>query len=233
MAGGRMTLVGKGHKQSVKPVNVHIVKGKRSLASKVPSKMPKKMRVKLPYTAQISMGNGTLTAEKYIFRMNSLLDPDLTDTGNQPAGFDEYAALYECYKVLNSSIEVTWYAPINSATSGAMVLTVAPTTDPSPTNRNAAGVLVLNRVKHAFCGPSDGSHGIKTVRNKGAPYTVLGLKKDVLELSALNAANPAQQAYWWINLAIADASTAVITTDLIVKVVYDVEFTDRIDLSLS
>lgn len=40
------------------------------------------------------------------FRLNSVYDPDLSGTGNQPVGFDQWAAFYNKYRVLSTDVEI-------------------------------------------------------------------------------------------------------------------------------
>lgn len=40
------------------------------------------------------------------FKLNSIFDPDLTGSGNQPLGRDTYANIYDYYKVLETHVEV-------------------------------------------------------------------------------------------------------------------------------
>jgi len=47
----------------------------------------------------------------YIFRANSLFDPDFTGTGAQPLGFDQMAAMYNRYTVTNAQIRVVFSNP--------------------------------------------------------------------------------------------------------------------------
>ncbi len=51
------------------------------------------------------------TGSEYVFRLNSLYDPDLTGTGHQPYGFDQFAALYSRYKVDRVHIDVLFTTP--------------------------------------------------------------------------------------------------------------------------
>lgn len=58
----------------------------------------------------------------YIFRLNSLYDPNETSTGHQPYGFDQLAALYRNYKVNAVLINVQFYDPSADGTVVAMEL---------------------------------------------------------------------------------------------------------------
>lgn len=50
--------------------------------------------------------NPTLITGLQQFKINSIYDPDLTGSGNQPLGRDTYAAIYDYYKVLEVDIKV-------------------------------------------------------------------------------------------------------------------------------
>ena len=57
---------------------------------------PDQLVVKLKYTDQINLTN-IVGYGSYVYRMNSLFDPDLTGSGHQPLGFDQYAQLYRSF----------------------------------------------------------------------------------------------------------------------------------------
>jgi len=77
---------------------------------------PEKIITTLRYTEALSIANTGGVSGK-VFRMNSLYDPNFTDTGHQPLYFDQYAAIYAKYRVLSSKIKVT-FSPSTSDTEG-------------------------------------------------------------------------------------------------------------------
>ncbi len=77
--------------------------------------VPRKRRLQMRYVDQVYL-NGTAAAGgrvNYIFRANSIYDPDYTGTGHQPMGHDTYAALYNHYSVRRSAIRVTLQPTLN------------------------------------------------------------------------------------------------------------------------
>jgi len=56
----------------------------------------------------------------HTFRANSLFDPDFSETGHQPLGFDEIKDMYEEFHVIGSKIKVTFFE--GSATTGVPLL---------------------------------------------------------------------------------------------------------------
>jgi hypothetical protein len=68
--------------------------------------------VELPYVwtnhGSVTGGNPnpvTITGLQQ-FKLNSIYDPDLTGSGNQPTGRDTYAAIYDYYKVLETDVRM-------------------------------------------------------------------------------------------------------------------------------
>lgn len=59
---------------------------------------PDRVIVRLPYvnTANVSSG---LTLYDQVWNLNSIYDPDQTNAGHQPRGFDQWAAIYNRYRV--------------------------------------------------------------------------------------------------------------------------------------
>lgn len=72
---------------------------------------PNKIITKLRYAFTQSTGPlSNETPVDYVFRMNSIQDPDFTGTGHQPLWHDTYSTIYETYRVLGSRLVVS-FAP--------------------------------------------------------------------------------------------------------------------------
>lgn len=70
--------------------------------------IPDKLIVKLKYVETLTLGDTTTSFVQYLFRANSVYAPNATSPGHQPLYFDQYAELYNSYKVLKSAIKVTY-----------------------------------------------------------------------------------------------------------------------------
>ena len=75
--------------------------------------VPDKRRVRMRYFFQFTLDISTV-GNDYNFRANGCIDPDVTGTGHQPRGFDQYATLYDRYVVTSSKIRVHGYSTANS-----------------------------------------------------------------------------------------------------------------------
>lgn len=64
--------------------------------------------VKLRYASTITLdpGAGTLVYHDYL--ANGMYDPDVTSTGHQPMGFDQWMAFYDHFKVIGSKCSVNF-----------------------------------------------------------------------------------------------------------------------------
>lgn len=72
--------------------------------------VPKKQLVELTYCADIKVPNIGETTAPYMFRLNSLFDPNYTATSglpdHQPRGRDQWATLYRRYCVVGAKVKV-------------------------------------------------------------------------------------------------------------------------------
>jgi len=69
---------------------------------------PKTTAVKLRYIDSFSLNPLAATLSTYVFRANSVFDPNLTGVGHQPSNFDMWANLYNHYMVIGSKITATF-----------------------------------------------------------------------------------------------------------------------------
>lgn len=71
--------------------------------------MPPRKLVELRYRDYVAMGSiVTGAATVYVFRLNSIFDPDRTGTGHQPYGHDTLALMYNRYRVNAVKYKVTF-----------------------------------------------------------------------------------------------------------------------------
>lgn len=56
------------------------------------------------YSCNISLDPSSVVAVSHVFRANSIFDPDLSGTGHQPYGHDQYQAIYKYYRVKKAII---------------------------------------------------------------------------------------------------------------------------------
>jgi len=68
---------------------------------------PKQNTVQLRYCTEIQLVESLGTLDLHAFRANGIWDPDVTGTGHQPLGRDQWTDFYNHYKVIGSKIHVT------------------------------------------------------------------------------------------------------------------------------
>jgi hypothetical protein len=83
---------------------------------------PTCLPVKLVYT-DYRVLTAVANQANYVYRLNSLFDPDQSGVGGQPAGFDQLKVLYGRYRVLACKCEVE---AISNSTGGNGLLAIAP-----------------------------------------------------------------------------------------------------------
>jgi len=111
-----------------------------SLSGFKATEQPDKVAIKQVYSDFRTMTASTNQAE-YVYRLNSLFDPDFTGVGGQPDGFDQWKALYNNYRVVACGVEVEAVGG-----NGFGLLAIAPTTT-STAISSAEEVAGLRRSK--------------------------------------------------------------------------------------
>jgi len=79
------------------------------------------------------------TCAKYFFNCNSMYDPNATSTGHQPMYFDQVAALYDHYTVIQSRIKVSICIASNQA-AASIVCGININDDATHTASSAAAI---------------------------------------------------------------------------------------------
>lgn len=100
----------------------------------------------LKYHQRLNLSLTGAVANDYIFRLNSLFDPDYTSAGHQPMYFDQLAAIYNKYKVFKTSWVIKMI--VSSDTTGSVETTIVPNNNLA--SLAAAGADTIAEMPRAF-----------------------------------------------------------------------------------
>lgn len=175
------------------------------------------------YVEQVELDGGAGgTVATYQFSANSLYDPNVTSTGHQPLGFDEYVGVfYDHYTVIASKITVTAMARSGSAPAANNIVCITARDGNTPVT-NIATAIEQGRTVYGFIGPTDGSSNTLSLTHSMNVGKFLGISNPMSEdtLRGTVGASPGEQAYWHISAAAMDASSDASPIDLLVAIEY-------------
>lgn len=196
-----------------------------------PTGIPDKMYIKLKYSTNQLIASSGNTPGLYIFRGNSVFDPDYSGIGDQPVGFDQWAQFYKDYKVLASKITVTAIAQSNLAANVACV-SINPETSVPTTGLTPINLIQHPYSRHRYIGQGDGP-APPTFSNYMTTKKMYGLKDVCDEQYIANVAtNPQIQWYWNVSISPTNNTTSV-GANIVAVITYYVEFSNRILLPQS
>jgi hypothetical protein len=189
--------------------------------------VPQKLSAVLRYTDSYTHTHTSGAVQTWLFRGNSVFDPDYTFTGHQPVGFDEYAAFYQHYIVRRSRI-VVYVSSLTAAVP--QVCVVRPVTEiVAATDYKEQVEATMSSYKVI---PTT-SIPVQTIENVASTSKLFEaqLSSDQ-DFGALVTTNPAKVWYWQIVTEPANgASTTVLALTVVIE--YDVEFDQKQVLTTS
>lgn len=200
-----------------------------------PSGVPDIIRTKLKYAENKVLSDavgGITTIQQY--RGNSIYDPDLTGTGNQPMGHDQWAAFYSRYKVNACKINVQFLPRSNLAGAGNILVAIIPTVlYTAVSSLTAIEIIQQPYVRYTYLTQGDGGKNSARLSSYMTTKKMFGLTNtDEDEYSASFGANPVNDWYFTIVALSADESSTM-NVQCMVQLTYYTEFKERIVLSQS
>lgn len=190
---------------------------------------PDRLFTKLKYEVIINTTQQTAgVLYEYVFRGNSLFDPDVTSAGRQPTYYDQYAAVYNKYRVHASSCVVEMMNDPSNASGIMVALTPTDLANPFSNLYDYIQSPYSRSKVHAFPGNATKLFGKMSTKKK------LGLKTiaNQEDCAAIVSANPSE-TWYWIIAADTISSTGNWQGNFMVKLTYFVEFFDRGDVASS
>jgi len=193
---------------------------------------PQKKRVTLTYVEYLSnQPSVTGVATGKVFRLNAPYDPNLTDTGHQALGFDQWAAFYQRYTVLSAKISVSTASIDTAIKAGVCGIVVHSANLPSTTD--IAGLSEDQDAVHGFVS-ADGTPTmlVKSV-DVGKWFSISNpMEDDTLQAPVTSLPSRALNAYVWQAVAPGTVTVGGVLS-YVVRISYDVVFTEPKDLPIS
>lgn len=182
---------------------------------------PERQFVKLRYSQDVSLTLGTIgsSTPAWVFRGNSIYDPDQSSTGHAPYAYDIYAQVYNRYRVYGSKIRCRFSLEafnVSTGNTGGAKFYVVPfnttsavaaTLDEAPGVRRKIWAAAYSR------SPSIGAY-CSTAKAWGISKQTA---KTNAEFSAGIAGNPGSEWYWIVAARHID-DTAVAAASMTVRV---------------
>lgn len=195
---------------------------------------PAQKVTKLRYCTGVIVTLADANYAEYIFRANSINDPDYTGTGHQPLGHDQWSQFYNHYVVLGSTITAT-ISHLSGAPQRAFAFGCYIDDEATSETEDWTALAESGRAAWQIVNPnptnSSGMQAQKTVRGFYSAkkfFNVRDVKDNLIRLGAVMNANPNEDAYFRLFWGTVDQSDtdAAIDFNITVTVEYTVLFSE-------
>lgn len=185
------------------------------------SGIAKTTTVKLRYYTDRTLADpGVGGCVYWVFRANSIYDPDQSGIGSQPRGTDQYFALYNKATVLASKIFVN---AIGSASGGVFGATIRPTTSGSLVPKE----YIEDPLTSYAYSNSNTTINLSCINSFSAKqYFNVKDPLDEEDLKCTAASDPSKQAYWHVWSGAYTAASDPVAPTVNVLIEYTVEFSE-------
>jgi len=183
---------------------------------------PDELEIGLKYVTQVSL-TGSSAPSAYVFRMNSLFDPDLTGSGTQPQLFDQLSAIYGVYCVIKAEAVIQWTNP--GTTEGAYVVGVLSDQNISTQTVENLKESKYERDSQVSYAPGPNRHRMVIPEMETAQIMGQEFIRSDPNMYAGIGSNPNDQWFLIIKCAATDGSTSI-SVNASVKIIFTAIFKD-------
>lgn len=154
-----------------------------------------RLRVRLPYWDVIQMpGAGTDGYSEYVLSLSSVYDPDITGSGHQPRGYDQWANLYNAYRVINCYWTVRFYTSDTNATTVRSIQLLAGALQ-GPENQEATVSSLVDVMEY----PKDGMQQFRRFTRNNTGITGFTSPSDSQSTVIKGSMNTYKMHKYWLN----------------------------------
>lgn len=192
---------------------------------------------KFRYCDIITLDPATATPSVHHFCANGLHDPDITGTGHQPLGWDQWKNFYNHYTVIGSKMTLRVVPNLSTSSVPAATVTIflnddttLDVTNPFIRMEKGLGTTKLFNPNQGM----DKSIMLRSFFSAKKFFSVKDVKDNLTRLGAVTGANPSEQAIFTIVYGPADnSSTSTPACQFAVTIDYIVQFSEPADLITS
>lgn len=190
--------------------------------------VPDSKVVRHRYCSNINIDPGIGSAANYLFRANSVFDPDYTGIGHQPLGYDQLGVFYDHYVVMGAKITAKFVSLNTDGALGSAVVGIMLKDNASPLT-NPTGIIEQSRSGYRIMTNSR-AQGLATVTSTYSPRKFFGIKDISDNRSLLGAnlsSNPPEDAYFHVFAAPLDPAINTSGLSVLITIEYLVKYTER------
>ncbi len=191
--------------------------------------------VKLRYCSTETLNPGVAgTVANHVYSANGLFDPNITGTGHQPMGFDQWMAFYNHYHVIGSKITVNFVSK-GTTTVDENTYIVGVKVAPSTTLETSLSTVCENARTVFKPLTNSNAKGQTTVVRKFSAKKFFGRPSIISEdeFKGGTGTNPPEQAYFHIFAAPFDGTEDASPLEIFVTLEYIAILTEPIQLGAS
>lgn len=187
---GKVIKVRRKKKTKKKNKSMHGYPSKLSVGPQLKSR-----KIKFRYCDKLTLAPaGASVSAFHVFSANGLYDPDITGTGHQPIGFDQWMAFYNHYTVIGSKISVTF---VNADVNQTGIVGITLDDDNTPISTVASTLMEQPNCAYAMVNTREGSNKT-TLSLQTNPLKFLTKKVDDGNVTGDVSNNPAEQVYFTV-----------------------------------
>lgn len=192
---------------------------------------PKSIVRTLTYSENISLASTLGVLNSYIFRANSVYDPNYTGIGHQPYMFDQCAAFFNHYDVLSSHIKITVVPTISNP--GVAVVSGIYLADDLTSYTDYGTFIEAKRGTFKIIPAAANNTAPVTIYSKFNKKSFYSKSVDQGNTTAAVSTSPIEEAYFHIWMQSADKVSTSNAVQYNVEVSYSVRFFEPKDIPSS
>ena len=173
--------------------------------------------VKLRYCQQVTLSPSASASAHITYAANGPFQPNIgasAGTGytssHQPKGWDQWAAVYNEYVVIGSSISVTSSPPNSTAPAAGGGLIVVHLSDSATAYSSVTGVMEDGKARYKQFNPNTSSNPVVVTHKFLSTkfWDLKDIRDNQKQFGALVSANPSELAYYQVRFFCNDTSSA-------------------------
>jgi len=205
-----------------------------TIKTRQPIGIPDKMMLKLNYTEFKTLEATSTNWVTQNYRGNGMYDPDYTNVGHQPLGFDQWTQFYNKYRVYASKIVVTFLSRSNTTLESNIMLSVIPSIPFLTTTYEPRELVESPYSRYRLLGTANAVQGNTVIKSYMSTKKLFGESElDDVGYTAFMTADPVNQWSWNIGIQNMQGEVDFPGATIMVKITYYAELFERVQLHQS